>query len=211
MPQVISQVKTVFFDYGGVLADEGFFQGLGKVAREHGVDPEAFFARAVEIIYADGYVYGRSSEQAWWAALTEEFNLTTAWQDMRQELLDGFRLRPWMLELVDRLRERGAQVAILSDQTNWLDELDARDNLFLRFDGVFNSYHHGLSKREYDFFHLALKEMAARPEESLFIDDSTAHVGRARELGLRAHCYEAREPFLAWLEEQIPGITRGVS
>jgi hypothetical protein len=35
-------IQAVLFDYGGVLAEEGFREGLKNIARWHGLDPEAF-------------------------------------------------------------------------------------------------------------------------------------------------------------------------
>jgi putative hydrolase of the HAD superfamily len=43
-------VKVIFFDYGGVIADEGFKYGLDAIARLNGIDPEFFFNTLYSVI-----------------------------------------------------------------------------------------------------------------------------------------------------------------
>ena len=43
-------IKTVIFDFGGVLAEEGFREGLLAIARENGLDPDAFFFEVDSLI-----------------------------------------------------------------------------------------------------------------------------------------------------------------
>jgi hypothetical protein len=40
-------------------------------------------------------------------------------------MFDGFVMRPWIVELIDRLKGQGIIPAIPSDQSNWLDSLEA--------------------------------------------------------------------------------------
>ena len=83
----------------------------------------------------------------WWDALRSEARVRGKDEALRLEILERFTLRPWMLGLVDELRGRGFTAGILSDQTNWLDELDGRFGFYGRFDFIFNSFHMGKSKR----------------------------------------------------------------
>ena len=36
-------IKAVLFDFGGVIADEGFWKGLQAIGKENGLDPDDFF------------------------------------------------------------------------------------------------------------------------------------------------------------------------
>ena len=56
-------VKAVIFDFGGVLAEEGFREGLKVVAIKNGLDPEEFFKIAEEMIYKTGYLTGMTDEK----------------------------------------------------------------------------------------------------------------------------------------------------
>jgi len=39
-------IKATIFDFGGVLAEEGFREGLMKIAEKNGIDPLKFFRAA---------------------------------------------------------------------------------------------------------------------------------------------------------------------
>lgn len=181
-----SLIQAVLFDFGGVLAEEGFRDGLMAIARAHGLDPSQFFTSAAREAYCGGYVIGRAREHAYWDALRRTTGITGSDEELRKEILDRFVLRPWMLDLVRRLRKRVRTVAILSDQTNWLDELDFRHNFFREFNYVFNSYRLGTSKVDPQIFSDVAAEIGCAPSEMLFIDDNEGHVERARSRGLHA-------------------------
>ena len=52
-------IKVVFFDFGGVLAEEGFREGLLAIARHHGLDPQEFLKTAVDLTFNQGFVTGK--------------------------------------------------------------------------------------------------------------------------------------------------------
>jgi putative hydrolase of the HAD superfamily len=124
---------------------------------------------------------------------------------LRREILDRFTLRPWMLTLVQQLKLRGFTVGILSDQTNWLDELDVRFGFYGRFDFVFNSYHMGKSKNEPAHFDDVLKLLNREGQAVLFIDDNPGHAGRASERGWKTVLYENQGDFLRELALRLQG------
>jgi len=180
------EIHLVLFDYGGVLAEEGFRMGLGELARAAGLDPDAVHDAAGDAIYASGYICGTGSEADFWAELSRRSGLP-AWQPAYTELiLKRFVLRPGMLELVDELNDLGMRTAVLSDQLDWLDTLEERDRFFHHFEDVVNSYHFGKGKRDPNIF----TDMATRfdlpPYAMLFIDDNPGHIARARGAGLQA-------------------------
>ena len=180
------RVQTVLFDYGGVLAQEGFREGLRAIAEAHGYAPTAFFDSAREAIYQSGYVVGRGREEQFWTVLRQAWPLQESDAQLRAQILRRFCLRPTMLEAVRQLREAGRICAILSDQTDWLEQLDGRDHFYQYFDRVYNSYRLGMSKREPRIFDRVTAELGAAPAATLFIDDDAGHVARARERGLQA-------------------------
>lgn len=208
MPDLLCpDISLVLFDFGGVLAEEGFLGGLEEIAASHGLEPEAFIRAAIELVYA-GYVQGRVSEAQYWQTLRQATGLRAEDAELRDAILERFTLRPWMFAVVDRLVRQGLNVAILSDQTNWLDELNQRHGFYNRFHRVFNSFHTGLSKRSAECFHHALDQMNALPLETLFIDDARRNVALARELGLKTIHFEYEDPreFLVELRGQCPGL-----
>ena len=182
-------IRVVLFDFGGVLAEEGYREGLEAVARRNALDPGAFFALAARLIYETGHIVGRCDEKTYVDALTAASGIRETRGELRQLLLDGFTLRPAMIALADRLRARGLVTGILSDQTGWLDEIDARDGRFRHFDHVFNSYHIGMAKDDPRTFAEVCRRIGAPPAETAFVDDNPGNVERAAAEGLRAIRY----------------------
>ena len=141
-------IEAVLFDFGGVLSEEGFRNGLRAIANSNGLDVETFVRTANDVIHACGYVIGKASESAYWEILRRTTGIQGDDQHLRNEILSRFIMRKWMIDTVKRLKDIKLRVGILSDQTNWLDELDAHHDFFRLFDYVFNSYHMGKSKKD---------------------------------------------------------------
>ncbi len=189
-------IDTIMFDFGGVLAEEGFANGLRAIALRHGIDENGFLELARELIYSTGYVTGRSSEAGYWQAIRDRAGIEDNDGNLRNEILSRFVPRPFMFDIIRKLKRSGIRTAILSDQTNWLDELNDRLDFFNLFDNVYNSYHVGKSKAEVTHFSDVVFRMQARPERVLFVDDDQGHCERARKAGLHAIHYAGRDAFL---------------
>lgn len=201
-------IRALLFDYGGVLAEEGFRAGLCAIANSHAIDPESFFLRARELVYSTGYVTGQSREGEYWKALRYETGVRGSDPELRAEILNRFVLRNDMIELVRGLRGMGKTLAILSDQTNWLDELDERDHFFRHFDFVFNSYHLHKSKRDPTVFDDVCRSLGVSPGEVLFTDDSQDNVRLAQSQGLIAIQFLGTDQFREELQPIIEGAGR---
>jgi len=199
----VKTINTVLFDFGGVLADEGFRDGLAAIGKLSGLAEEDVVVKGHELVVKTGYVTGRVREGRWWDALRSEAGVRGTDEALRLEIIERFTLRPSMLDLVDELRKRGITVGILSDQTNWLDEIDGRFRLYGRFDYVFNSYHMGKSKNDPTHFDDVLKLLNRRAQEVLFVDDNAGHVSRAVDRGWKAILYRCHEGFPSELSGQL--------
>lgn len=198
--------KAVLFDFGGVIADEGFRNGLHEIARLNGLDEEDFAATTREIIHDTGYITGRADEAFFWEILRRQTGIRGSDSHLRGIILKGFTLREWMLRVIEELRTRGIRLAILSDQTNWLDELEEKLGFFRLFERVFNSYHLGRTKLEKQIFLDVLDTMRLEPGDTLFVDDTQEHVGRAREAGIQVIHYRGKDDFLERLSVLCPGL-----
>ncbi|HTZ17290.1 MAG TPA: HAD-IA family hydrolase [Dissulfurispiraceae bacterium] len=198
-------IKGVAFDFGGVIAEEGFRQGLLQIAVRNGKDPEAFFRAAVELIHKPGgYVVGLSDEETWWRELKELTGIREADEEMRATILRQFVVRPEVLRDVEALRAKGLIVAILSDQTNWLDEINEKMPFYNLFDYVFNSYAIHKSKQDPSVFRDICIAMGVEPGEVLFIDDSEGNIKRAADEGLKVIHFRDTASFKKELEEFLP-------
>lgn len=198
------KIDIVLFDFGGVIAEEGFKQGLTAVARANGVDEGAFVQAAFDIIYSTGYVLGKAPESAFWDALRRETGVRGDDASLRNEIFSRFILRDWMIDLVNKLKANGIKVGILSDQTDLLEELDKKYDFFRLFNYVFSSYRLGKGKRDASLFDDVARAVNVEPDRILFIDDDPGHVDRARQKGWKAMLYIEQAGFQKELEEILP-------
>jgi putative hydrolase of the HAD superfamily len=199
-----NDIDMVIFDFGGVLAEKGFEEGLRTIAVRNGLDETDFYNLAHDLIYTTGYLTGHVDEHTYWQSIRDKTGIKEEDRMLRNEILSRFILRPWMFDIVKKLKTNGVGVAILSDQTNWLDELNERNDFFKLFDMVFNSYHLGKSKMEPSHFSDTISRLNRVPERLLFVDDTEAHCETARKAGMKAIHYIDRDLFL----KEIKGFCR---
>ena len=192
-------ISCLLIDFGGVIAEEGFSQGLEAIALQHGLEPEHFFSLANDIVYRCGYVTGRASEHDFWEQIRRQTGLAADDKALSHEILSRFIPRPGMLDLVNQLRSKGIIVCLLSDQSDWLDRLNDTHHFFPNFDRVFNSFHLGKTKRDSSLFIDVMASLRQQPDATLFVDDNAGHIARAAECGLATHLFIDQLSFAAWL------------
>jgi len=203
MENSMGKIKAVLFDFGGVLAEEGFRNGLLELGRRQGLNPQAVSENGRRIVHQSGYVIGRGSEGDFWRQMRQETGLRGTDEELSAVILSSFVLRPRMLDFVRRLRAGGLITAIVSDQTDWLERLDRRDGFSAEFHRVFNSYRLGKSKWDASVFDDVARELAIAPAAALFTDDTREHVERAISRGMQGIVFEDEESFLRQAEKLL--------
>ena len=200
-----AKLNAVLFDYGGVLAEEGFHNGLIALAKEQGLNVDDMPKEATKAVYDTGFVLGRGSAKIFWQCMRERTGLAGDDATLTQRILSGFVIRPWIIALVQSLHKHGMVTGILSDQTHWLDELNDRDHFYQYFDAIFNSYYLGKGKHDASLFKDVATELKLPICEILFIDDDEGNVNRAREAGMQALHYVDKGSFIQELNK-LTGI-----
>lgn len=193
-------IRVLLFDYGGVLAEEGFREGLFSIARQQGLEPDAFYKVAQEGVYDTGFVSGRGTEADFWRYMRDRFSLQGDDTSLTSEILQRFVLRQRMIDLVRSLRKRGYLVGILSDQTVWLDQLDQNDRFYREFDRLYISYRLGKGKRDSSLFDDVAADLGLSPDKLVFIDDNQGNVNRARSRGINGIVFTSEHDCLIKLE-----------
>lgn len=188
-------IDVVLFDFGGVLAEEGWKKGFRILAEANGLFADRLIQTASDTVYESGYILGKGSEKNFWDALRAKTGIQGDDAAFMQEIISRFVLRDWMIELTKKLKSEGLMVGILSDQTDMLDKLNAQFDFFKGFDFVFNSYHTGKGKRDITLFDDIAGILKTPPDRILFIDDDPGHVERAKQKGWKAILYTDAESF----------------
>ena len=194
-------VDAVLFDYGGVLAEEGFRNGLVTFAKEQELNAEAMPNEGMMAVYDSGFVLGHGTASDFWELLRKRTGLVGDNDELSMRILSGFVIRPWMIELVGQLHKQGYITGILSDQTYWLDTLNERDHFVDAFDHVYNSYYMGKGKQDSSLFNDVAKDLGLPLSKILFIDDNEANVSRARNAGMQAIQFVDRQSFISELKQ----------
>ncbi len=185
-----AEIRAVYFDLGGVYYTEGFRDGLYTIARKHSLGQKEIYDNAVEVIFSNGYLHGRTPENSFWEDLAAACGVDTDLSIERETILTSFKPNKGMASLASRLREQ-IPVGMLTDQTNWLYELDERDDLLSAFDTVVNSYEEGFSKRDPEIFRIACERFSLLPGEVAFFDDNPGNIEIGNEFGVRAYLFES--------------------
>jgi len=198
-------IRAVLFDFGGVLVEEGFREGLYDLARRQGLDPQSVHQAAYDAIYESGYIIGQGTAEDFWRILRGKTGIAGDLDSLVRAIASRFAPRPRMLALVRSLRRQGYITAILSDQTEWLDYLDAQLHLSQDFDKVYNSYHLGKGKRDPSIFDDVVADLGLAPQEVVFVDDDPGNVGRARSRGIKALVFLDEDQCIKEIESIVVG------
>jgi len=202
-------LKAALFDFGGVIAEEGFRNGLRKIAEKNNIDSDIVENAGFNLMYTTGYVLGQGNEKDFWKAIKEETGITGDNRELREIIFKSFVIRSWLREIIQQLREQGLIVCILSDQTDWLDKLDERDNFYQLFDHIFNSFYMGRSKSDPELFDDITEKLGLPPNKILFVDDYHGHIERAKKKGFYTHLFVDKEGFLSDLRNYFDSPVSG--
>jgi putative hydrolase of the HAD superfamily len=203
LPSRAGEIEAVLFDYGGVLAEEGFRLGLFAIAEDRGLDPREFYRDVRRIAYEEGYFTGRMTESQFWDRVCRKWKLGAPDASFSEAIMSRYVLRPAMLGIVRDLRGAGYLTAILSDHSHWLDRLDARDHFFEEFDRVLVSYRLGKTKRDPSLFHQVARLLGAAPGAVLLVDNDPENVRRAELAAMRGLVFTELASFRSALEHAL--------
>lgn len=183
-------IKTVIFDFDGVIAEPGFRLGLAQMSSASDLPVEELARQGMRALLKSGYVTGQGSEVAFWDLLTASTEIEGDAAQLREAIISQSEIRQPMLKLIEVLRNSGITVALLSDHTDWLDQIISQHQLDVHFDYLFNSYHLHQCKRDSLLFDRVVGLVKAVAEQTLFIDDNPNNVERATSRGLSGIVYQ---------------------
>lgn len=203
MKKAHCRLTTILFDFGGVLAEEGFRDGLLSLAWEQQLTVANMPEEGMRAVYDSGFVLGQGTAADFWQLLRKRTGLHGGDEDLTRRILDGFIIRPRMIDLVKELKSRGYSTGVLSDQTDWLDWLDRRYHFYQYFDHIFNSFYLGKGKQDPSLFADIAETLSIPPAEILFVDDDAGNINRAHAHGYQVLLFSNQHEFLTELEKVL--------
>ena len=174
-------IKTVLFDFGGVLTESGKAGFVRSILAE-------LYGVPLEELYSD------EVQQAWrrnqvdvadvLGALNQHYgkNITT---DMFYAKMQGATLRtPEVYGLAEQLRELGIKTGILSNIFSTTAANLREQGFYNNFDPVVLSCEQGYAKPDEELYKIAIQKTGVAADEILFIDDQEKCRSPAEKLGM---------------------------
>lgn len=206
-------LRAVFIDFGGVLV-----RTEDKVPRTRAAERLGMTPRDLERIIFESETSLRASlgeipEEAHWQAVAAALRLPRSEADkVVTEFFAGDRADRVLLDFLRGLRPE-RKVGLISNAWSGLRAFITRQGFADVFDHMVISAEVGLMKPDPRIYRLALEELGASPEESVFIDDVPANVEAARAVGMAGiHFTEpekALEELKQLLDHRSPSACRG--
>lgn len=189
-------IKLIVFDFGGVYFTDNVLELAQKLSKEIGVQIEEF-VKVLKTILPD-YEKGRISEQEFWDKGLKMLNKSCNIQKLHDIAIEHFKPIKETAYLIEKLK-KNYKIGMLSNQTNWADELNFKYNFFHHFDPLIISKNVGFKKPEQRIYEILIEKAKCKPEEIVFIDDSESHGDVPKKLGINFIHYKSSEQ----LEEKL--------
>jgi epoxide hydrolase-like predicted phosphatase len=181
---LLSSIKAVIFDWGGVLI-ENPTEGILRYCREVlGIGAGCMLAAYRKLM--PYFQEGRITEEEFWKGVRRR---TGAKRQMPESLwLAAFEKsyveKEDVFAVAVELYKRGYRTGILSNTEKPARPLMERESYRI-FDPIVLSWEAGSAKPQSRIFEILIETLALDPSEIVLIDDVAANITAARELGLK--------------------------
>lgn len=184
-------IKTIIFDFGGVLFKTSNLAWLKKWRGYLGMMDDSGMVELLsnpnESSLIQDICLGRLPEEALWRKMADEWHIRPLLiKYLQHRMTSKSSLNQPMVKFLAELHQN-YQTAILSnagDQTRKL--MVDRFHLDMYVEEIIISAEEGLIKPDPKIFNIALARLDANPKKTLFLDDSLINVFTARDLGMTA-------------------------
>lgn len=182
-------IKSIIFDWGGVLIDNPNPGLMQYCAKALGASRESYIEAHSK--FADGFQKGTVCEEEFWGNVCTELNalkpnIPSLWAEAFKA---AYVPRNSMFSIAASLQENGYKTAVLSNT-----EVPAmqyfHQQQYDMFDVLIFSCAEGIQKPDRKIYELTLKKLGSQPRQSVFIDDNPEYIGSAKEVGINTVLFE---------------------
>jgi epoxide hydrolase-like predicted phosphatase len=199
---MIEKIKSVIFDWGGVLIENPAPGLVQYCALALNVSKEKY--EKAYLKFAADFQKNLISEDTFWDRISSELKVPkpkapSLWADAFKA---AYIPKKEMFTLAAELKEKGHKTAVLSNT-----EVPAMQYFYRlgydMFDVTVFSCSEGTIKPERKIFEIALAKLDCASEQSVFIDDNPEFIEAAEEHGLHAILFESIEKIKNKLTELV--------
>jgi putative hydrolase of the HAD superfamily len=195
MQKTIKQeIKTIFFDVGGVLLSGGLEDIIQEATRQLGLDQEQFFSFFKT--HTKNLATGKMKMAELGKRAQETFHFQADFVDTWLASHRQVEKTNQLLLTVARKLKRTYTVGIISNVEDISAKLDRESGVYNFFSPIIFSCECGLEKPMPEIYQLALSQVGGQAEECLMIDDREKNLIPAKELGMQTILFQNNEQLL---------------
>lgn len=193
---------TVFFDWGGVIANDPGDEFLSDLIKSVGASDVQI--QEIFDTYMKRFMRGQLSEAEYWQELRTKYGLV-----IHDSISDEFKKRRGLvanddiLALAKDLKADGLNIAILSNVIEPTYNVIKQAGYYKLFDDVIASCKVGYVKPENEIYEIALKRSNVTASESIFIDDKQYCLDPAEIMGFKTILAQSPEQIIRDVRSQI--------
>ncbi len=180
----MNNYDVVFFDWGGVIADDPGDEFLGQLLTNIGASEQQI--KEIFQTYMASFMRGQIPEAEYWDSLRQKYGLNIR-NDVSDEFMkwNGLLANERVLKLVEATKAQGIKAVILSNVIEPTYNAIDRAGYYTYFDDVIASCKVGYAKPQKEIYILALERMGVSAERCIFIDDKQANLDPAAAMGMK--------------------------
>ncbi len=196
------KIDTVFFDWGGVVANDPGDDFLGQLLKNIGATDEQ--VATIFDTYMKHFMRGQITEQEYWQEIKSNFELSIP-DTISDEFMkwNGLTANQDILDLISELKQSGLKVAILSNVIEPTDNVLKKAGYYDLFDETIASCKVGFAKPEQEIYQISLDKLGTTADKSLFIDDKQRNLDPASQMGFSVILAENPEQILRDVKKRL--------
>jgi len=201
------QIKTIIFDFGGVIFTDGSWMALKKIKNTLKLKDEDFILLKECFSNEPGDIgqlirLGLITLDEFLNRFIEKLNLPKSKKKKIKHLWFSSYVPNYnMRRILKRLSKRYRLVAFSGNVRERIDYLDKRYNILKYFDDMVFTFDYQKNKRDLSFYEELLDHIDCEPSEAVLIDDSWKNIKRAKQVGLKRIHFSYTKKLLRDLEK----------
>jgi len=182
-------IKAIAFDLGGVLFTEGKSVAYEKMKEDLGYDIEKIkyiLTSSMSVDLRKGLII----DEDFWSWANRQLPEGYDTELIKKYWYDGYLLDDDVYRLAQKLKGKYKLLIFSGNIKSRIEYLKNRYHFRNLFDIEVYSYDYHYNKPQKEFLEVMIKQAGVKPEEIVYIDDSSHDIRFAQELGINAIIYE---------------------